>query len=248
MSESKALAVLDTEGLTEEELALLDDVYEQSLEEDRQGVNLKATTIDVTEHGFVMPPDKDHSEEWITKTITAIIVKKQAVRSYYAPNREDDEDKVPDCYSSNSVKPSLMVENPVASYCKECPKNAWGSAVDDNGNAGKGKACQEKRKLFLLVEGNSMPMLLYISPTSIKNFDAFVTNLITSKIPLLAQPVKLSVRKQTRGEFVWGMVEFERGGSLVAPKELIDLKRLQDRISDEVDERVETHDEDNIPF
>jgi len=53
--------------------------------------------------------------------------------------------------------------------CSECPSNQWGSSP----KGGKGKACKNMRRLFILAEGSDMPILLTLPPTSITGWDTY---------------------------------------------------------------------------
>jgi len=46
--------------------------------------------------------------------------------------------------------------------CVDCPMNKWGSAINGNG-----KACKERRTLFLLTEHSNMPIRLSVPPGSL---------------------------------------------------------------------------------
>jgi hypothetical protein len=53
--------------------------------------------------------------------------------------------------------------------CTECPNNQWGSSSKD----GRGKACKNMRRLFILAEDSDMPIVLTLPPTSIAGWDKY---------------------------------------------------------------------------
>lgn len=65
------------------------------------------------------------------------------------------------------VHPGLRFGSNKPIACRDCPLAQWGSGA--NG----GQACKDLRRLLLLVDGWSMPVILTLPPTSIKNFDKF---------------------------------------------------------------------------
>jgi len=56
-----------------------------------------------------------------------------------------------------------------AKNCSECPNNQWGSSP----KGGRGKACKNMRRLFILAEGSDMPIVLTLPPSSIAGWDKY---------------------------------------------------------------------------
>ena len=50
-----------------------------------------------------------------------------------------------------------------------CPFNQFGSGINSRGEASKGKACKEVRRLFFLMPGFDMPFIIHAPPASLKN-------------------------------------------------------------------------------
>ena len=93
------------------------------------------------------------------KTIEGVVVGWKTVRGYYA-NAYDGSNNPPDCSSNDG---EVGMGDP-GGYCSDCPLNAWGS--DPKG--GKGKACAEKRMLFVLRKDDVLPIVIMVPPTSLK--------------------------------------------------------------------------------
>lgn len=85
----------------------------------------------------------------------------------------------PDCYSMDG-KTGLEAETGCVKNCETCPFNQFGSADDGNG-----KACKNTHRLYLLREGETLPIVLTLPPTSIKPFKEYI-----AKRVLLAKPPK----------------------------------------------------------
>lgn len=87
----------------------------------------------------------------------------------------------PNCFAIGRDKPESGLLQPhegaaqkQGSDCKTCPKNQWKSG---NGN---GKACKNQRRLVLVAPDateDTVPMIIYVSPGALKNFDAYVSRL-----------------------------------------------------------------------
>jgi hypothetical protein len=85
----------------------------------------------------------------------------------------------PDCASADGVKPDPGVPQQQNPICGTCRHNAWGSAVN-----GKGKACQDHKKIAVLLmpyltkklfDGQPMltPVYLKVPPDSLKNWKSY---------------------------------------------------------------------------
>lgn len=89
----------------------------------------------------------------------------------------------PNCFAIGREKPELGLMRPDDSSpekqgedCRRCPKNQWKS--DPKG--GNGKACKNQRRLLIVprdADPNAQPYTIYVSPTALKNFDAYVREL-----------------------------------------------------------------------
>ncbi len=79
------------------------------------------------------------------------------------------EGQSPDCYSNDLVRGS----GKPGGSCQACPFNQWKS--DPKG--GPGKACKEVRSLFIVREGDVLPIVLTVPPSSLKNLRQYFTRL-----------------------------------------------------------------------
>jgi hypothetical protein len=72
-------------------------------------------------------------------------------REYYAGQYDPDaKGTLPDCYSALGDKPDPKAKDRQAANCASCPMN-----IDGSGQNGKGKACRFKRKIALMLEGDT---------------------------------------------------------------------------------------------
>lgn len=118
----------------------------------------------------------------------AIVLDWTAVNMVYKGGYNPNVRQPPLCWAIgknlDELKPSEAVKEPQGTDCASCPKNQWGSA-----NGGKGKACKNQRRLLIIApdfkEGDE-PMTLYISPTGLKSWNAFVKKLASEhgKLPV----------------------------------------------------------------
>ena len=111
------------------------------------------------------------------KTLTGTIMYHHKARGYW----EVEGQQLPTCSSMDGATGTN--ENGEQQTCATCPFNAWGSGKD-----GRGKACKEMRWIYVLQEGEIIPAA-FRYPTSLGQFDVFVTALAQRKIaPIISGP------------------------------------------------------------
>lgn len=88
-------------------------------------------------------------------------------KRYFRARYQSGTTAAPDCSSLDAITPN--VPDPVAPKCGTCPKNAFGSGVDQDGNPTKGKACQDYKRLIVWPVGLTDDLfVLDVSATSLK--------------------------------------------------------------------------------
>lgn len=90
--------------------------------------------------------------------ICAIVLDSVLEHTYYEAKWDSDALDVPKCYAFGRSYPDMQPSELMNDYpdvftaqnenCKACPKNQWGSS-----SKGKGKACQERRRLYIIPGG-----------------------------------------------------------------------------------------------
>jgi hypothetical protein len=79
----------------------------------------------------------------------------------------------PDCRSHDGI---TGIGDP-GGLCANCPLNKFGSALDASGNPLPSKACNDRQMIFPLLEGDSLPYVLNLPPTSLRSFGSFCATL-----------------------------------------------------------------------
>ena len=139
----------------------------------------------------------DENNPDVVKELVGIIVHQHAVNAYWeedmASRQGDDKRNAPTCSSLDGHTGFAPAEG-VYRQCDECPFNKFGSA-------GRGKACKNMRRLYFLMEGRAMPVIIQIPPTSLKAFKDYVGMWIARKqIPPYAHVTRLTLKKETSPE------------------------------------------------
>ena len=108
-----------------------------------------------------------------TPEIQGIIIYKQTIRGYWAKSIEEGGGSMPpDCSSEDGVTGTVYGD------CKTCHLNQFGSS-----RTSRGKACQEKQLLYVLVEDRILPIIIQVPATSLKSVHQYMVSLIGSKNP-----------------------------------------------------------------
>jgi hypothetical protein len=135
------------------------------IEEEMDGLNLSFDRVKVPSGGglaFEIPTEDGDSD--VQKELVGIIVGHGPENVYYASEYTGGNEP-PDCVAMDG---RVGIGSP-GGDCLACPFNEWGSGEDGNG-----KACQNRRKLFVLQDGELFPLMLALPPTSVKGFSDFI--------------------------------------------------------------------------
>ena len=121
-------------------------------------------------------------------TIQGVVMHSQKRRAYWSTS-EPREGNPPECSSEDGLRGIGMPSG----VCKECPHNQWGSAIGE----GPGKACKETQQLFILRDGEALPVVLSLPPSSLGVFQQYVTRLTREQASIKAVVTEFSLEKQS---------------------------------------------------
>jgi hypothetical protein len=106
---------------------------------------------------------------------------------FYLKAYESGSTERPDCYSNDGTHPAPDAPTPQAKSCAACPHNVFGS-----GKEGRGKACQDNRRLAVAPAGRlDDPMLLRIPPTSLRPLAEYAGEVEQRGVPMAAVVTKI---------------------------------------------------------
>jgi hypothetical protein len=120
---------------------------------------------------FELPGETEDSPVTATE-IVGVILTHHPVNVYWA-NKYSGNNEQPDC-SSYDGKQGVNRQTGAVVQCSNCPHNQFGS------DGGKGKACKNVHRCYILQEGNPVPLILALPPTSLK----YIRDYIGKKIIL----------------------------------------------------------------
>lgn len=141
----------------------------------------------------------DNGEDTVSQELVGVIIQHGTRRRYYALSKDDKdaESGPPDCSSDDGIVGFGMFKGdagPKRRACATCPKNQWGTRMK-GGEATKGKACSERKVLFLLRKDDMLPLVVDLAPTSIKPMREFMMRLTRQGRPVTSVVVSLSLEK-----------------------------------------------------
>lgn len=104
-------------------------------------------------------PGEDEDNPDMVKELVGVILHHHPVNAYWE-NKYSGANEAPDCASLNG-KVGIVRETGEKRNCEGCPYNQF---AED----GSGKPCKNTHRLYILREGNPIPLILTLPPTSLK--------------------------------------------------------------------------------
>lgn len=151
-------------------MKLMDFNMTDAMHEELEGLDGGFERIKIPSAGstvFEIPGD-DPSEPDTVKEFQAVILYHHPIHAFYQ-NKYTGGNQPPDCGSFDGVSGE---GNPGGS-CALCPYNKFGSG--ENGS----KACKNRRRIYVLREGEIFPMLLSLPTGSLKEFTRYIKRLLS---------------------------------------------------------------------
>ena len=167
-------------------LALQDFNLGEALSEEMVGLTGSFERIKIPAGGstiFEIPGD-DPDEPETVKEFSAVILYHHPVHAYYQEEYTGGANP-PDCGSYDGV---MGVGNP-GGECSKCPYNVFGSGK--NGS----KACKNRRRIYLLREGEIFPMILSLPTGSLKDFSRYLMRVLSKYNKSNAVVTKFTLKK-----------------------------------------------------
>lgn len=198
----------------------------EDLADDMEGLRLTFQKVKIPSGGtlqFELPSDDPENPDY-AKTLEGIIIYNHASGAYWMEGSEYDEDSTPLC---TTVDGKVGIGEPGGS-CAICPFNQFRSAPD-----GKGKACKNMRVLYLLRDGDFLPLQLKLPPTSIRPFTEFYNTVFAPRRrATYGSVVQIGLKRADNGTNVYSVATFKKlfdfsGEKLLAVKTCADSFREQ---------------------
>ena len=204
-TEAAALAVIENF-----ELPAVSGNMGAALAEEMDGLTLTFPRVKIPSGGglaFEVPGDDPENPD-TEKEIVGVIVDHHPVNAYWA-DKYAGANNPPDCASIDGKVGVDLDGN--RKPCNSCPMNEWGTAED-----GRGKACKNMHRVYILREGEMLPLLLTLPPTSLKNLSDYIALRVVSKgMRSYGVVTKVSLKKaQNAGGISYSQAVFALAGKL----------------------------------
>ena len=246
-TEAAALAVIENF-----ELPAVSGNMGAAMAEEMEGLQLSFPRVKIPSGGglaFEVPGDDPENPD-TEKEIVGVIVDHHPVNAYWQ-NKYSGANNPPDC-SSMDGKVGIDADGN-RKPCNSCPNNEWGS--DDEG---RGKACKNMHRVYILREGEMLPLLLTLPPTSLKNLSDYIALRVVSKgMRSYGVVTKVSLKKaQNAGGINYSQAVFALAGKL-APAQAAamaeyskGIKVLTRQLAVDADEYIQPAggDDDNVDY
>ena len=132
--------------------------------------------------------------------ITGILVEYTNPRAYWSKPLEPGNVVPPDCSSPDGIKGF----GEPGGDCLGCPFNVFGTALGEGQN---GKACKEKKMLFLLQPDRTLPLVIQAPSTSLRSIRDYVVALGNIDVlPFHAVYTQLTLEKVGTGPMAYGKI------------------------------------------
>lgn len=204
-----------------------------AMSEEMVGMDVSFDRIKIPAAGSTVyeVPGSDPGETDAVKEFSGVILFHHPLFSYYR-ERFSGGNNAPDCGSYDGV---AGVGDP-GGACAHCPLNQFGSG--ENG----GKACKNKRRIYILREGELIPLLLTLPTGSVKEFNQYVKRLLGKHRLSGTVVTKFSLKKVANiGGIDYSQAQFAFVRPL-ADEELAFVKPIADQVK-QYAMRVEHEDE-----
>jgi len=166
---------------------------------------------------FEMPGEDEEAET--VKEFSAVILYHHPLFAYFK-SKYTGGNNPPDCGSFDGI----IGEGTPGGNCKACPLNQFGSG--ENG----AKACKNRRRVYVLNEGEIFPLLLSLPTGSLKEFTRYIKRLLSKGRKSNAVVTRFSLKKATSNTgVVYSQAQFAIDRPLT-PEEYALIEKLSEQV------------------
>ena len=199
-------------------LKLADPELAQIMAEELNGLDITFDRVKMPSSGSTtfLTPGKDGEPESV-KEFSGVILHHHALFSYYS-TKYTGGNNPPECGSYDGV----TGQGVPGGKCATCKYNQFGSGEND------GKACKNRRRLYILRERELFPIILNVPPTSVRPFTDYLKQIVTIGKRAAKVVTEFSIQTSNGGK-TYPLVQFKEGRDLT-PRELAVITPLSAQI------------------
>ncbi len=170
---------------------------------------------------FEVPGDDPESPD-LVKELKAVILYHHPINCYYKEEYTGGNNP-PDCGSMDGHV-GIDVETGEIKQCAECEFNKFGTGK--NG----AKACKQKRRIYIMKQGEALPTILSLPTGSLSEFSKYVMRLLSKGKKTNSVVTKFTLKKaQNAGGINYSQAMFAVDRELSAV-ELENIKKMSDQV------------------
>jgi len=189
-------------------LQLADFNMNEAMAEELDGLDGGFERIKIPSAGSTVfeVPGENPNEPDAVKEFSAVILYHHPLFAYYK-DKYTGGSNPPDCGSFDGV----IGEGDPGGNCAKCPYNHFGSG--ENGS----KACKNRRRIYVLREGEIFPLLLSLPTGSLKEFSRYIKRLLSKGKKSNSVVTRFSLKKAVNsGGIAYSQAQFAVDRNLTA--------------------------------
>lgn len=164
-------------------------------------MSIKGKVFTLTKDGqrkVLEKPDDDGEMQPVSSLGVIFLRANMKAKTFYEGGYDEANSagQPPDCYSMDGVVPSPNARKPQGKQCQTCPRNVWGSRVNDQGEA-KGRECSDNARIAISAPDKLEATLLRVPPASLKPLREALKLVSTRKVPYNAVVMKIGFDKES---------------------------------------------------
>lgn len=170
---------------------------------------------------FEVPGEEPDSPDSV-KEFKAVIIYHHPMNAYYKEKYAGG-NTPPDC-SSLDGKVGTKPDTGEICDCKTCPYAQFGSGENN------GKACKQKRRIFLLREGEMLPLILSLPTGSLQEFSRYVMRLLQKGVKTNQVVTKFTLKKaQNSGGISYSQAIFSMD-RMLSSEEQVKISKMSEQV------------------
>jgi hypothetical protein len=183
------------------------------IKESLKGITIRLPLVKfISTAGIFELPDGSKSEGF-----TGLVIEHHRTNSYWDVPFEDTGGGTPPlCFSIDAVQPSKASQEMQHDNCIECRHNKFGSEILKGGGKGPGKACRNIIQIhFVVTDSQFLPFRIQLSPSSITNWDKYVSAIASMGKPYFGVFTKFSAQPASSSAGIkYHKVDFSTNGGI----------------------------------
>ncbi|NLT17302.1 MAG: hypothetical protein GXY11_06750 [Clostridiales bacterium] len=178
-SKSTALAVVDEFGLSPASVAELAQAIKEEIGV-MGALDLPRTHVPTgTSPFWPIKATADDQRPTMEEALEGVIVLHHPSYAYFA-SPDPKPGTRPDCSSRDGIT-GVTTDGGEVIACATCPHNQFGSGAKADGSPGRGKACKNAHMLYMMREGELLPLMVKIPPTGVRPLKSYLQGLLLPK-------------------------------------------------------------------